>query len=97
MYAERVRQVVGGYMLQLGKVDAIAFTAGLGENDTMIRAAILDLLAVGMGVKYDAELNANTRGKEVKISTDDSAVEVWIVPTDEEFVLARDAFALYNE
>jgi|SRR5690554_907145 len=97
MYAQRVLQVVGGYALQLGKVDAIVFTAGLGENDTEIRASILDLLKVGLNLDYDAELNSKTRGKEVKISTEDSSVEVWVVPTDEELVLARDAFALHNE
>ena len=64
MYAERVRQVVGGFAMQLGHVDAITFTAGLGENDTEIRAAILDLLEDGMGVKYDKDLNGTTRGEE---------------------------------
>ena len=96
MYAERVRQVVGGFAMQLGHVDAIAFTAGLGENDTEIRAAILDLLEEGMGVKYDKDLNGTTRGEEKRISSDDSKVEVWIVPTNEELVIARDAFALHN-
>ena len=96
MYAERVRQVVGGFAMQLGHVDAIAFTAGLGENDTEIRAAILDLLEEGMGVKYDKDLNGTTRGEEKRVSSDDSKVEVWIVPTNEELVIARDAFALHN-
>ena len=50
-----------------------------------------------MGIKYDKALNHQTRGEEVRISTDDSAVEVWVVPTDEELVLARDAFELHNE
>lgn len=96
MYAERVRQVVGGFAMQLGHVDAITFTAGLGENDTEIRAAILDLLEEGMGVKYDKDLNGTTRGEEKRVSSDDSKVEVWIVPTNEELVIARDAFALHN-
>lgn len=96
MYAERVRQVVGGFVMQLGHVDAITFTAGLGENDTEIRAAILDLLEEGMGVKYDKDLNGTTRGEEKRVSSDDSKVEVWIVPTNEELVIARDAFALHN-
>ena len=97
IYAERVLQVVGGYAMQLGRVDAIAFTAGLGENDGGIRAAILDLLVDGMGIEYDKELNAKTRGKEIKISTDNSKVDVWVVPTNEELVIAKDAFALHNE
>ena len=97
VYAERVRQVLGGFAFQLGHVDALAFTAGLGENDSSIREAILDLLQEAMGIKYDKALNHQTRGEEVRISTDDSAVEVWVVPTDEELVLARDAFELHNE
>ena len=97
VYAERVRQVLGGFAFQLGHVDALAFTAGLGENDSSVREAILDLLQEAMGIKYDKTLNHQTRGEEVRISTDDSAVEVWVVPTDEELVLARDAFELHNE
>lgn len=97
VYAERVRQVLGGFAFQLGHVDALAFTAGLGENDSSIREAILDLLQEAMGIKYDKALNHQTRGEEVRISTDDSAVEVWVVPTDEELVLARDAFELHHE
>lgn len=96
IYAQRVLQVVGGYAMQLGHVDAITFTAGLGENDGGIRAAILDLLKDGMGVEYDAELNNNARGKEAKISTDASKIDVWVVPTDEELVIAKDSFAIHN-
>lgn len=97
IYAERVRQVVGGFAMQLGHVDALVFTAGLGENDTEIRAAILDGLKEGLNLDYDKALNDTTRGKEKLISTDDSKVDVWIVPTDEELVLSRDAFKLHNE
>jgi acetate kinase len=97
IYAERVLQVVGGYAMQLGRVDALAFTAGLGENDGGIRAAIIDRLTEGLGIQYDKDVNAKTRGKEVKLSTSDSKVEVWVVPTNEELVIAKDAFALHNE
>lgn len=96
IYAQRVLQVVGGYALQLGKVDAIAFTAGLGENDGGIREAILDLLAPGLGINYDKELNSKTRGKEVKLSTADSKVAVWVVPTNEELVIASDAYSIHT-
>lgn len=97
IYAERVRHVVGGFAMQLGHVDAIVFTAGLGENDTGMRAAILDTLKEGLSLNYDAPLNGKTRGKEQLISTEDSKVQVWVVPTDEELVLSRDAFKLHNE
>ena len=83
--------------MQLGHVDALVFTAGLGENDTSIREAILDGLKDGLSLNYDEVLNSKTRGKEQLISTEDSKVDVWIVPTDEELVLSRDAFELHNE
>ncbi len=97
IYVERVRQVVGGFAMQLGHVDAVVFTAGLGENDTGMRAAILDSLKNGMGLDYNEELNAKTRGKETLISTEGSKVDVWVVPTDEELVLSRDAFGIHNK
>lgn len=97
IYAERVRQVVGGFAMQLGHVDAIVFTAGLGENDTEIRAAILDALKKGLQIDYNTELNSTTRGEEKLISTEGSKVDVWVVPTDEELVLSRDAFELHNQ
>ena len=97
IYAERVRHVVGGFAMQLGHVDAIVFTAGLGENDTAIREAILDSLAEGLSINYDKDLNSVTRSQEKLLSTEDSKVQVWIVPTDEELVIARDAFKIHNE
>ena len=97
IYAERVLQIVGGYALQLGKVDGIVFTAGVGENDTGIRQAILDLLQPGLGIDYDRELNSVSRGKEIKISTEQSAVDVWVIPTNEELVIASDAFRIHND
>ena len=97
IYVERVRQVVGGFAMQLGHVDAVVFTAGLGENDTGMRAAILDSLKNGMGLDYNEELNAKTRGKETLISTEGSKVDVWVVPTHEELVLSRDAFGIHNK
>ena len=75
--------------MQLGHVDAMAFTAGLGEHATQIREGILKGLEEGMGVKIDYELNAKTHS-EAKISTPDSKVAVFVVPTNEELVIARD-------
>ena len=97
IYAERVLQIVGGYALQLGTVDGIVFTAGVGENDTGIREAILDLLQPGLGIDFNRELNNKTRGKEVKISNEGSSVDVWVIPTNEELVIASDAFRIHND
>lgn len=90
IYVNRVINVVGGYYMQLGSVDAIAFTAGLGENDTYLRGKILEALEEGMGLSIDYELNAVSRAKEIKLSKEDSKVAVYIVPTNEELVIARD-------
>ncbi len=94
MYAQRVAGYVGEYFVQLGHLDAIAFTAGLGENDVEVRREICELLEEPLGVKIDKELNSVSRGKQVKISTEDSKVAVWVIPTDEEVMIARDTVRL---
>ncbi len=94
LYVNRVINVVGGYVMQLGHVDAISFTAGLGENDTHIREMILQKLEEPLGLSIDYELNSKIRGKECLISKPDSKVAVWIVPTNEEVVIARDTMRL---
>lgn len=93
MYAQRVAGFIGSYFIQLGHVDAIVFTAGLGENDAAIRADIMDELAEALKIKYLDEVN-NVRGEEVKLSTDDTEIQVWLVPTNEELVIARDTYNL---
>lgn len=89
LYVTRVINVIGGYVMQMGGVDAIAFTAGVGENDIKLRAKILKALTPGLGLDIDYEAN-NVRAKEACVSTADSKVSVWIVPTNEEVVIARD-------
>ena len=69
-------------------IDVIAFTAGIGENQINIRKMICENLE-WLGVKIDLEKN-NTRGEEIEISTKDSKIKVWVVPTNEELVIARD-------
>ncbi len=93
VYVNRVINLVGGYYMQMGHVDAIAFTAGLGEHATEIREGILKGLEEGMGVKVDYALNAKTHS-ETKISLPDSKVQVFVVPTNEELVIARDTVRL---
>ncbi|BFK86648.1 acetate kinase [Pseudoflavonifractor gallinarum] len=83
-----VRKFVGAYAAAMGGVDAIIFTAGVGENDAATRMAIASGLEF-MGVKMDAEAN-NVRGKEAVISAADSKVKVLLIPTNEELMIARD-------
>lgn len=93
LYVNRAVNLIGGYYMQLGHVDAISFTAGLGEHAVEIREGILKGLEEGMGVKIDYELNSKTHS-EAKISLPDSKVEVFVVPTNEELVIARDTVRL---
>ena len=88
----RVIKYIGAYYMALGGVDAIALTAGVCENNLELRAKIVEGLAA-IGIKLDVEANA-VRGDERKISTDDSAAQVWVVPTNEELAIARETARL---
>lgn len=88
----QVAKFIGSYIAAMNGVDAIVFTGGIGENDPGLREYVVGQLGY-MGVTLDAE-NNKSRGKEVAISTPDSKVAVWVVPTDEEMVIARDTLAL---
>ncbi len=88
MQRYQILKVVGSYIAAMGGVDAIAFTGGIGENDPALRAYVCENLAY-MGIKCNDEANA-VRGKEIKISTDDSKVNVYVIPTNEELAIARD-------
>ena len=92
VFAYRVAKYVGSYIAAMNGVDAIAFTAGLGENDKNIRAAVCAHLGY-MGVTLDEEKNA-TRGKEIVISGEDSKVKVLVVPTNEELAICRETVVL---
>lgn len=94
LYVNRVINVLGGYVMQLGHVDAISFTAGLGENDTKMREAILKAATESLGLVINYQLNANIRGKEARLSTAASKVAIFVVPTNEEVVIARDTMRI---
>ena len=94
MYVNSIVKYIAQYYVLLGHVDAIAFTAGIGENSPETRAAVIEKLAP-LGIKIDLEAN-NVRGKFTKISTDDSTVEVYVVPTNEELMIARDTLNIIN-
>lgn len=91
MFIERVKRYIGGYMAELGHVDAICFAGGIGENSSSMRKEILNTFEE-LGVKLDLEKN-NTR-EEALISDDDSKVKVYVVPTNEELMIARDTLDL---
>lgn len=87
-FDDRVRQYIAAYAAEMGGVDAVIFTAGLGENSVTNRADICRNLEF-MGLKVSDERN-NVRGKETFINTDDSKVKVLVIPTNEELMIARD-------
>ncbi len=91
-FAYDVRKYIGSYAAALGGCDCLVFTAGVGENSASMRERICEGLEY-MGVKIDAEKN-KIRGEEVCISTDDSKVKVWIIPTNEELMIAQDTAEL---
>ena len=93
-FAYEVAKYVGAYAAALNGIDVITFTAGVGENGVSTRKAICEYLTY-LGVEIDDELNGK-RGKEMKISTPNSKVEVWIVPTNEELMIAQDTAELVN-
>ena len=80
----------------MGGLDAVIFTGGIGENDAPTREISCSDMEF-FGIKIDKEVNKATRGKFQKISTPDSKVEVWVVPTNEELLIARDTLALISE
>ena len=91
-FAYEVAKYVGAYAAALNGLDVLTFTAGVGENDGAIRAAVCQYLGY-LGVKIDPEKNAQ-RGFENKISTEDSKVQVWVIPTNEELMIAQDTAEL---
>ena len=95
MLAYQIKKDIGAYTAAMNGVDAIIFTGGIGENDPPTRensCSDLDFF----GIKIDQELNKTVRGKKCKISTPDSKVEVWVIPTNEELLIARDTLALIS-
>ena len=95
MEAYRIRKYIGAYYAALGRVDAIVFTAGVGEMNPVYRLKSLKGLDA-LGIKIDEKKNAISRSRnaETCISTDDSAIKIFVIPTDEELVMTEDAYAL---
>ncbi|OGS53835.1 MAG: acetate kinase [Firmicutes bacterium GWF2_51_9] len=93
MYVQRVCSTIAAYAVQLGGVDAILFTAGIGENSIYLRQLIIETLEDAFPIELDRTAN-NIRRKEAKISTTSSRIQVWVIPTNEELVIARDTYRL---
>lgn len=92
MYVRRIIDYIAKYYVEMNGCDAICFTAGIGENSKDTRRDIINGLS-SLGVKLDSEAN-NVRGEEKLISTEDSSIKCYIIPTDEELMIAKDTYEL---
>lgn len=92
VYIHSIIKYIGAYVAVLGGVDAIVFTAGIGENSPLLRQKVCEKLAY-LGLKIDIQAN-NMKGQTKEISAPDSKVKVWVIPTDEELVIAEDTYQL---
>jgi len=92
MYVKRVVEYIAKYYVLLDGCDAIVFTAGLGENSSLTRKQIMDSLHA-LGVKVDEKEN-DMRGEEKMVSAPDSSIPCYVIPTDEEVMIARDTYEL---
>jgi len=94
-----IKKYIGGYMAELGRVDAIVFTAGVGENDDVVRGKVCEGLE-SLGIRLDSEKNRVTLGYkgagESVISTEDSRIKILVIPTNEELVIVEDTIAIMN-
>ena len=90
VFAHKVKFYIGAYIAEMNGVDAIVFTAGVGENDVTMRELICNEMG-NLGIKLDLVKN-KVRGKETVISMDDSRVKILLIPTNEELMIARDTY-----
>lgn len=95
MFRYQIKKYIGSYAAAMGGIDAVIFTGGIGENSDELRMECCEGLEF-MGIKMDKARNTELNHKGGKVSTDDSKVEVWIVPTDEEMLIARDTLEVIN-
>jgi len=89
MFIYRVKKFIGAYFAALGTVDIIAFTAGIGENDDIVRAGVCENMQ-GLGIEIDLDANAGRIAEEKQLSTATGNVQVWVIPTNEELQIAQD-------
>ena len=94
IFIRRICDFIGQYYVRLGGCDMIVFSAGIGENDPRTREKVCEGIQDALGVKIDNELNYKARGVESLISTSNSKIKVAVIPTDEEIMIARDAYKM---
>lgn len=94
VYARRVADYIGSYAVHLGGVDAIIFTAGIGENDFSIRHLIIDRIKELLSIEIDSKINEKAIGIQSILSTKNSKVEVLVIPTNEEIMIAKDTYQM---
>ena len=92
VFTEKVAEYISRYAAKMSGIDAIVFTGGIGENQIKVRESICKRLTF-MGVELDEDIN-NVKSEEVKISKDNSKVAVYVIPTDEEYMIAKDTISL---
>ncbi len=96
MLAYQIQKYIGSYTAAMNGIDALLFTGGIGENSWEVRERVCRNMSF-FGIEIDEELNRKSRGQLVKLSTANSRVEVWVVPTNEELLIARDTLALISK
>ena len=97
LFIRRIADFIGQYYVRLGGVDAIIFSAGIGENSYEIRESVCKEIAPALGLEIDYEKNHGKRGVEVVISKPESKILVAVIPTDEEVMIARDTYAFHKK
>ncbi|MCB9850283.1 MAG: acetate kinase [Phycisphaerales bacterium] len=95
VFAHRAKKYVGAYLAELGTCDAVVFTGGIGENSSDMRKGIVEGLAP-LGIELDESLNAGRSREPLRISTDASKTAIWVIPTNEELMIARDTVRLIS-
>ncbi len=96
MLTYQIKKYIGAYAAIMNGLDAVLFTGGIGENADDVRADVCKDMEY-LGIKLDASVNTGSRGKLLKISAEDSKVQVWVVPTNEELLIARDTLAMVQD
>ena len=94
LFIRRIADFIGQYYVRLGGCDLIIFSAGIGENEPRTRKEVVDQIKGALGVEIDETLNSTIHGKECLISTPNSKIKVAVIPTDEEVMIARDAYTM---
>lgn len=93
---KRIADYIGSYYVHMGGADAIVFTAGIGENSSRLRREVLKRVSV-LGVELDDEINNNVRGKDALITKPSSKVKAYLIPTEEELMIARDVYEIITK